>query len=285
MYSGVNPALLPVPRRWTYRWMRYFAEFIGALMIAFIVTATNAQLITFLNARTLSPSPAGFMLVLEVVMAQVFIYAITYAIFRTVSGAHFNPAITLGYMLLFEIGWLMGCVYVMFQLAGAIIGALMAYGVHWQSLLAGPMLDPMDLCLHNLECPQLPGDGRGFAIELIGSSAIIFTFFMVDLGRVVGDLAFLVIGFVYGAFFLALKVFVTAFFNPAVALGAACASLRYDWRFNNFWLFIIAPLVGSFVAAFFYGVFFQIEGHGTGPHLRPWSKRQRPIRFFDPYEV
>jgi len=265
--------------------MRYIAEFLGTFLICFVVTATNAQLGT-MNGNSLVPSVGGYLTFVEIVFAQVFIYAICYAIFKPVSGAHFNPAITFGYMCLFEIGWIVGVCYILFQIAGAILGGLLAWSIFDEAIYAAPILDPLSLCnVHpGVECIFLPGEGRGFLIELIGTSAVVFIFCMADLALMVGNFAWLVVGFAYGTFFFSLKIFTNAFFNPAVALGAASASIYYNWSGNHFWLYIIAPLLASIIGAIIYGLLFQLEGHGTGPHLKFWSPVNRKPQVIDPKE-
>jgi len=272
---------VPVRREDAYRWSRYLAEFIGTFMIAFIVTSTNAQMYWVPNYFI-----SGRFSFLEPILAQVFIYGAMYAIFRHISGGHFNPTITWTYMWLFEIGWIVGIMYVLFQTAGAICGALLAWGVFAETIVAAPIQDPSQLCTtvrgDYADCVARPYSGRHFLVELIGATAIAFVFVLIDLGRTVYDAGFIAIAWTYGAFFFALKLFSNAFFNPAVALGAAVASETYNWYGDRFWLYIIAPLVASAVAAFFYGFFFQREGHGTGPHWHFWSNKNRRPHILEP---
>jgi len=274
-------AAVPVRREDAYRWARYLAEFIGTFLIAFVVTATNAQMYWVPNLYR-----SGWFTFLEPILAQVFIYAAMYAVFRHVSGGHFNPTITWTYMWLFEIGWIVGVMYILFQTAGAICGALLAWGVFSETIVASPIMDPSQLCTFRGEgedtCTALPYSGRHFLVEVIGATVVAFVFALVDLSRTVYDAGFVAIGMTYGAFFFSLKLFSNAFFNPAVALGAAVASESYDWHGSRFWLYIIAPLIASFASAFFYGFFFQREGHGTGPHYHFWSNKNRRPHILEP---
>ena len=63
-----------VSRIWTYRWLRYFAEFLGTFMICFVITCVNAQLGIF-HGETFVPSVGGYLFFIENILAQVFIYA------------------------------------------------------------------------------------------------------------------------------------------------------------------------------------------------------------------
>jgi len=252
-----------------FKWMRFLAEFIGCFSITFIVVATNTQF-----PLTTASNHLGYV---EIVLAQTFVYATFYAAFRHISGGHCNPAVTLTYMVLFEITTLVGILYILFQLAGAILGGLLAWGV-FTSDTPGPVIDPASFCGGNTDCDFLPGQGRAFLVELIGASAVCFVFPLIDLSRVAGSSGYVAIGFVYGAFFFALKALTNAYFNPAVALGAAVAAARYDWNDNNFWIFIIAPIVSAVWSAAVYGLAFQLPGDGTGPHLQFFSKQRKPIK-------
>ena len=104
-------------------------------------------------------------------------------------------------MCLFEIGWIVGVVYIMFQLIGAILGGLLAWGVFYESIYAAPILDPYRICntppdfnTYHDNCAQSPGPGRGFLIELIGTTFIVFVYFMVDLSMFAGNFAWLSMG-------------------------------------------------------------------------------------------
>jgi len=257
-----------------FKWMRFFAEFIGSFAITFVIVATNA-LYENLQANNVSDH-----LVSETgaILARTFVYACFYAAFRYVSGAHFNPGVTLAYMMLFEITTVVGILYILIQLIGGILGGLLVWGI-WYQNIEGPMLNPGALICDNCTTPFAPGDGRGFLIELIGSGAVILIFTLIDHSRTAGKSGYLAIGLVYGAFGFALNAFTGAFFNPAVALGAAVASTEYDWNDNRFWIFIIAPIVAAVVDTLIYGLAFQLPGDGCGPHLQFFSNKNKKIHF------
>ena len=252
-----------------FKWMRFLAELIGSFAITFVIVAVNAQLTTV-------GDPTNQLGYTEIILAQTFVYAAFYAAFRYVSGGHFNPAVTLTYMILFEITQVVGILYILFQLIGGILGGLLAWGV-FTTDLAGPVIDPSNFCGGNANCTYFPGQGRGFLIELIGTTAVIVIFTLIDLSRSASKSGYLAIGLVYGAFAYALKAFSGAYFNPAVALGAAVAAQTYNWSGNYFWIFIIAPVVSAVIAALVYGFAFQLPGDGCGPHLQFFSKDRKKI--------
>jgi len=269
-------AVIAVPRREEqYRWVRFLAEVLGTGIIAFVVAATNAQF-------AITAGSQGEIDFIAIIWGQVMVYAAMYAVFRHVSGGHFNPAVTFSYMILGEMNIFVGVAYILAQLFGAIPGALLAWGVFYtgNGIESGPRLDPLNICGQQANdiCNSLglqSGEGRMFLIELIGSTVVVFAFVFLEIGNMVGSTTWLAIAFAQGAFFFALKIFQNAFFNPAVALGAAVADEGYDWKDNWFWVTIIAPLLASIIAALIYGIFFQVEGHGKGPHLQFGSSHNK----------
>ena len=63
------------------------------------------------------------------------ILAVLILIFGPISGAHFNPAVTLAFALRREIGWGQGGIYVGVQVVAAIAGAAIAHLMFDQSLI------------------------------------------------------------------------------------------------------------------------------------------------------
>jgi glycerol uptake facilitator-like aquaporin len=55
------------------------------------------------------------------------ILAVLILILRPVSGAHFNPAVSLAFAIRREISWSMMCLYVLVQLCGAVVGVWAAH--------------------------------------------------------------------------------------------------------------------------------------------------------------
>ncbi|MGO1542884.1 MAG: aquaporin [Gulosibacter sp.] len=101
-------------------WRRAIAEAIGAGLLVAIVVGSG------IAAQRLSPNDSGLML-LENSLATALGLAVLIAMFQQLSGAHFNPIVTLADQALgarrsvVEIG-----VYVVAQMAGGIGGAVLA---------------------------------------------------------------------------------------------------------------------------------------------------------------
>ncbi|MGC4043368.1 MAG: aquaporin [Armatimonas sp.] len=154
-----------------------------------------------------------------------------------VSGAHFNPAVTLGFAASGRFPWKQVPVYVLSQLAGAILAAALAaaifgkgaWGVHvpHASLLSCFLLEALLSFFLMLVIISVATDARaagGFAGTAIGLGVV----FLVWIG-----------GPVTGGSM-----------NPARSLGPAL--LSGGPALANCWLYILAPCLGTVLAARLY---------------------------------
>jgi aquaporin Z len=151
------------------------------------------------------------------------------------SGAHINPAVTWGFWLMGKLEARTAVVYIVAQLAGAVLGSL--------PLLAwGSMGRSVDFGI------TVPGAGFGTAEALAGE--IVTTFAMVTLLCVF--LGFRHLRPFTPAIFpplYSLMVFTEApvsgtSTNPARSLGPAVVSGRWD----AFWIYVAGPLLGALAA-------------------------------------
>src|SRR5690606_16635760 len=98
-------------------WQRALAEFIGAFALVFVgvlaLAATDAAA---------APEPASLV---GVALAHGLIIAVVVAALGAVSGGHFNPAITAGFMATGRMSLATGAVYLISQVAGGVASALL----------------------------------------------------------------------------------------------------------------------------------------------------------------
>lgn len=154
------------------------------------------------------------------------------------SGAHMNPAVTLGFLRLGRIGWRDALAYVTAQCAGATLGTWLA-----ARLLGSWVSDPAV----NYVVTQ-PGPAGPWA-ALAGEFAIAFVTLSIVL-RVSGHpdtMAFT--GVAAGAVVMASIVVEAPLsgmsMNPARSLGPALVA----GQFTAFWIYVTAPLAGMQLAA------------------------------------
>jgi len=189
------------------------AEALGTFLFVFaIIAAVN-------SAGALAPIAIGFAL-------MVLVYATGH-----ISGAHLNPAVSLG-------AWLRGALslgdmitYWIAQFVGGALAALVSFAVFPKAEAAA-----------KIEM------GPAFLVEALWTLVLVYVVLNVATSKDNDGNSFygLAIGstVVVGAF--AVGPISGGGFNPAVALGLSISG-QFDWA--NLWLYIVAPLVGAAVAA------------------------------------
>ena len=160
------------------------------------------------------------------------------------SGAHFNPAVTMAMWATRQLSSLKAAGYIVAQL----LGAMLALIVVTQFVANTPVTDGAEP-LRVLAIPNLEEQWRPFLGEALG--AVIFGFGVAAavLGRKTGVEAGFVVG---GSLLLGLIVATLgspAILNPAVALGMSA------FHPNNLWTILtfgIAPVIGTIAGAWLY---------------------------------
>src|SRR5215469_7024863 len=198
---------------------KYVTEFIGTFGLVFTVGCA------VMSGTDLAPLAIGAVL-------MVLVYAGGH-----ISGAHYNPAVTLGVFLRGKLPASDVLPYWGAQLVAAFIAAWLA-----RFVVNPPRINTL----------QLNGGHALFAALL---AEFIFTFALVYVVLNVatskdqpGNQFFgLAIGFTVAAGAVAVGTVSGAAFNPSVAFGAMLMGL-INW--SNFWIYLIADLLGGAVAAF-----------------------------------
>jgi aquaporin Z len=189
------------------------AETLATLLFAFAILAAVA------DAGEFAPIAIGLAL-------MVLVYAVGH-----VSGGHLNPAVSLGALIRGAMTPGEFAVYVIGQAIGAILGALLASTV-------------VALPAEAVQLDTLPA----FIAELVFTFILVFVVLNVATSKDHPNNSFygLAIGgtVIVGAF--AVGSISGGGFNPAVALGLSVAGV-FAW--SNFWLYLLAPLVGGALAA------------------------------------
>ncbi len=162
-----------------------------------------------------------------------------------ISGAHYNPAVTLTALLRKKI--LMGTAiqYWMSQIAGALLAALVIYLTYRVPMAA-------------------PAPAPGFAYQLKPlMMEIIFTFVLASVvlnvamsNKSAGNTYFgIAIGFTVLASAFAAGPISGGVFNPAVALGPMIVDAIYGGNaIGNLWIYIVGPCAGAVLASVIYPV-------------------------------
>ena len=162
---------------------------------------------------------------------MVMIYAVGH-----ISGAHFNPAVTLGFALTRHFPLPRVGLYWAAQIAGALVAALLLRASLGNVAGVGVTLPS-------------GSDGQAFLWEAVLSFFLMFVIMAVATDpRAVGEAAAIAIGGTVGLDAMFGGPVTGASMNPARSLGPAIAS----GELSSIWVYLAAPLLGAAAAAFVY---------------------------------
>ncbi len=204
-------------------------EFIGMFIFMFTVGMVTEKT----GAAVLAPFAIGFVL-----MVMVFAGG-------HISGGHYNPAVSLAVLIRGKMTGSDWVGYVVVQLVAAVLAALLVRAVGGHEPAA-----------------KVAGQGKMFVVELVFTLALTYTVLNVATAKGTEGNSFygLAIGgtVLVGAF--AVGGVSGGAFNPAIALGASVTGL---FKWSNYWVYLLAELVGGAAGALAF-LFVQPEEKVTG---------------------
>ncbi len=153
------------------------------------------------------------------------------SVFSSISGAHFNPVVTLAMSLRKEISPLLALGYLLSQVAGAVLGAVLANLMFTDQAIAASSI-------------ERSGSGL-FLGEVIASFGLVFLILILaQQGR--GNLIPVAVPLwiLAGYFFTAS----TSFANPAVSIGRAFSDAGSSIAWSSVPMFITAQILGALLA-------------------------------------
>ncbi|MGI4886637.1 MAG: MIP/aquaporin family protein [Janthinobacterium lividum] len=239
---GFASELLPALRR---HWPYYLVEAAGPA-IFLVVSSATAVVFYHPNSRVeqaLGPSEMLHRTGLALVIAAL-IMAMAYSPWGKRSGAHFNPAVTLGFWQLGHIRTADALWYVLFQFAGALAAGFAMFHL-LQPWFGYPAIH------YNLTRPIAGGYGWLWALAAeIGISAVFMLVLLQALHSArlkewVGALAGLML-----AVFIVFESPVSGMsLNPARSTGTAVAAQLSP----SLWIYFVGPLAAMWAMAVLYG--------------------------------
>ena len=200
----------------------YIAEFIGTF--AMIFCGTGAMTINEITGGDVTHVGIGITWGL-IVMAM--IYA-----FGEISGAHFNPAVSIAFAYAKKFSWKEVPKYIFFQVAGAFAASLLLMWLFPKSELLGATIPTVDVW-------------RAFVLELILTFFLMVVIINVSTGsKEAGMMAGIAIGSVVILEALFAGPITNASMNPARSLAPNIVS----GNIKGLWLYILAPIIGALLA-------------------------------------
>jgi MIP family channel proteins len=178
-----------------------------------------------------------------IAFAHGLVIAVMVSSFAMISGGHFNPAVTLGFVVTRRIAIKLAVFYWIVQFSAAALAALLIKWVLPHAAYKGihggaPAIDPSITA------------GKGVAIEAVLTFFFLWVIFAsaVDSRGTFKQIAGLAIGLTITLDILMGGGLTGAMMNPARAFGPQLVD--GDWK--NFWVWYIGPLAGGAIAALVY---------------------------------
>jgi len=189
---------------------KYITEFIGTFFLVLVVALTG-------NAAAIG----------AVLMVMVFAGG-------HISGAHYNPAVTLAILIRGKVSGYDAGIYIIVQIVAAAVAALIA---RWY--------------VGDMSVVTLELNGRilkAFISELLGTFALAYVVLNVATSKGTTGNSFygLAIGFTVFAMASTFGAISGGAFNPAVAIGA---TIIEAFAFKNIWIYLVACFGGGVLAA------------------------------------
>jgi glycerol uptake facilitator-like aquaporin len=201
---------------------RLAAEGLGSLLLAAAVIGSG-----IMAERLAGGNPA--IALLANTGATVAALAVLIALFAPVSGAHFNPAVTLAMCLQRRLDAATGALYMLAQVSGCCLGAVLAHAMFELPLL------------------QASTHPRSGAAQLLAEVVATFGLLLVVLGmRRARDLPWAVAGWIGAAYWFTVS---TSFANPAITVARSLTDTFTGIRPADAPAFVLAQLAGALAAA------------------------------------
>jgi MIP family channel proteins len=219
-------------------WRHFMAELIGIFALVFV---GGASIMSTQLAHAESP-------LLAVALAHGLILAIMVTATMRISG-HLNPAVTIGFLVTRRIEPLMGALYIVAQLLGALLAAYALKAIFPHDIAIATRLGGQALAL-DVTFTQ------GIFAEAIATFFLVFAVFGTAVDPHAPKVGGFAIGLTVAAGILAIGPLTGGSMNPARSFGPAVASGQYEAQ-GVFW---IGPIVGGIAAALLYDALFLRRG-------------------------
>ena len=236
----------------------YLAELIGTFLLVFFITSV---VVLYVATGDQAQFGSDFAVV---GLVHAFLLFGLIVMFGVVSGGHFNPAVTLAAAVLKRISAADAAIYMLAQLSGGVLGALLTKGLLLDEGRASHY-GAVSVSSH------LSGNFAGAIIEAVG----VFCLVLVILAAVYSKKSFkewapLAIGTTLGFIVMVGGPLDGGSFNPARWFGPALVG--NEW--GGVWPYLVGPIVGSLLAA---AVFrFVLEPGGLPPTEPPEPVKATP---------
>lgn len=199
---------------------KLLAEFLGTSFISMAVIGSAFM------ANSLSED--GLLKLLVNAIATTMALLVAISIFASISGAHFNPVVTISLALEKRINTSEVIPFIIAQISGALFGVLLANLMFQDSLIRISSVDRAD-----------PNKYLG---ELIATAVLVLLILISLAQERAHAIAYLVPAWIGSAYFATIS---TSFANPAVTFARAFSDIGAGINLSSMGIFIIVQLLGG----------------------------------------
>jgi glycerol uptake facilitator-like aquaporin len=214
------------------RTQTYLAEFIGTAFLLATVIGSGIM------GETLADGNTAIALLGNTIATGAILFVLI-TILGPVSGAHFNPVVTIAFLLRREISMRDAIPYMILQVLGGIVGVWIAHAMFDQSIL-------------QVSQTMRAGPSQGFS-EIIATFGLLLVIFGGNHHR--GDAVPALVGvYITAAYWFTAS---TSFANPAVTISRTLSDTFAGINLANAPMFIICQLIGMGIALAVASVLFK----------------------------
>lgn len=235
----------------------FMAEFIGTMLLILLGDGVVANVV--LNDT--KGNNSGWMVITTAWGLAVFVGVVVAGPY---SGAHLNPAVTIGLAIAGKFAWGSVMPYIAAQILGAAAGAFLVWLMYFDHFQRTN--DPGSILAVYCTGPAVRNYVSNIASEIIGTFVLIFTIFYISGAEItpsktpigMGSLGAIPVALLVWVIGLALGGTTGYAINPARDLGPrimhALLPMKSkgssDWAYA--WIPILGPVIGTSIAAFLY---------------------------------
>lgn len=237
---------------------QFIAEFVGTLFLMLIGNGVVANVVL----KDTKGFNSGWIVITTGWAFAVFTGVVIAAPY---SGAHINPAVTLGLAIAGEFSWALVPKFILAQMLGAMAGSFLVWLMYKDHFDRTP--DPLLKRAVFCTTPAIKNIGSNVLSEVIGTFTLIFVIFYVtdpvmggeaETPIGMGSLGAIPVTFLVWAIGLALGGTTGYAINPARDLGPRIVYSiipqkekgESDWSYS--WIPVVAPIIGAGLAALVY---------------------------------
>jgi glycerol uptake facilitator protein len=240
----------------------FAAELIGTMLLILLGNGVVANVVL----KGTKGNNAGWMVITTGWALAVFVGVV---IAGPYSGAHLNPAVTLALVIAQKFSWIKAGWFILAQLIGAVLGALLVWIVYKDHF--NSTADPDTQLAVFSTGPAIKNSTFNLLSEIIGTFVLVFVIFYFTNAEItdkktpigLGSLGALPVAFLVWAIGLSLGGTTGYAINPARDFGPRIAHAMLpikekgssNWKYA--WIPIIGPFIGASIAAM---VFLMLKG-------------------------